>query len=396
MEAFNDLNPWWFLSNWEVKDKHLSEWERQGYRWVPRWINEISLEPFSLNFVYGIRQAGKTTGIKLLIRELIRRGVDPLSIYYLDLDYVASFAELRRALEWLSAEIKKRGNRTSYVFLDEVTAIEEWWRALKFFLDKGEFRDSVITVSGSSSVNLVKAPERFPGRKGRGREVPVMPLSFPEFAEVRSGKSREELLSDVSLARSLFRDYLEVGGFPKSVNNHPDAYDAIISGIVGETYKAGKRLEIVQEVLGSIITKVPSAFSYNSIANDVGVSHNTVAEYVDFLADIFVIGVAYLKRGNEVVKRKEKKVFFRDPFLLRAIAKWLGREFEGSAILEGVVQEHLYRKFGEVYYYKDSYEVDVVAGDLKVEVKKSRSRKSYPEGVTVVDEENAPLFLLEL
>ena len=93
MEVFNNINPWWFFSNWESKDKHLREWYSQVIKWVPNWINELGLQPFSLNFVYGTRQAGKTTGLKLLIRELINRGVDPLSIYYIDLDYIASLQE---------------------------------------------------------------------------------------------------------------------------------------------------------------------------------------------------------------------------------------------------------------------------------------------------------------
>jgi predicted AAA+ superfamily ATPase len=73
---FNNINPWWFFSNWESKDKHLREWYSQEIKWVPNWINELGLESFSLNFVYGTRQAGKTTGLKLLMRELINRSVD--------------------------------------------------------------------------------------------------------------------------------------------------------------------------------------------------------------------------------------------------------------------------------------------------------------------------------
>ena len=33
-------------------------------KWVPEIINDVSLEPFSLNFIFGPRQVGKTTLIK--------------------------------------------------------------------------------------------------------------------------------------------------------------------------------------------------------------------------------------------------------------------------------------------------------------------------------------------
>jgi predicted AAA+ superfamily ATPase len=317
---FNNINPWWFFSNWESKDKHLREWYSQEIKWVPNWINELGLEPFSLNFVYGTRQAGKTTGLKLLIRELINRSVDPLSIYYIDLDYVASLQEFRKIVEEVIKEMKKRNNEKAYLFLDEVTSIDEWWRVVKYFIDSGEFKNVVITVSGSSTLRLTKIPEKFPGRRGKGKDIQVMPLSFPEFAQIKSGKTNEELLFDTSLTLSLFEDYLKVGGFPKSINNNPDSSQALIQGVLSEVYKAKMSAETVQNLIYSILDKIPSALSFNSIASDLGISHNTVSEYLEFLKDIFVVGIAYLKRGEEVIKRKEKKIFFRDPFILRSMS----------------------------------------------------------------------------
>ncbi|QKR00704.1 ATP-binding protein [Metallosphaera tengchongensis] len=74
----------------------------------------------------------------------------------------------------------------------------------------------------------------------------------------------------------------------------------------------------------------------------------------------------------------------------------MGREFDESALLENIIQEHLFRKFGEVYFLKDSYEVDVVSGDYRVEVKGRRAHRGYPRGVTIISEEDAPSFLLRL
>ncbi|WP_246252928.1 hypothetical protein [Acidianus brierleyi] len=51
----------------------------------------------------------------------------------------------------------------------------------------------------------------------------------------------------------------------------------------------------------SLLDKIPSSISFNSIASDLGISHNTVSEYIEFLTDIFLIDVAYLKSGNEIV-----------------------------------------------------------------------------------------------
>jgi len=64
----------------------------------------------SLNFVYGPRQTGKTTGIKLLIRELLRSR-PPDSVAYLDLDILLSPAEMRRAFEYVAGRAARRGLR---------------------------------------------------------------------------------------------------------------------------------------------------------------------------------------------------------------------------------------------------------------------------------------------
>ncbi len=79
LEEIAKFNSWW--ENRE--DYHIKLWRSQGYRWRPKWIDELSLEPFSLNFVLGPRQVGKTTGIKILISELIKK-VEPERILYLN------------------------------------------------------------------------------------------------------------------------------------------------------------------------------------------------------------------------------------------------------------------------------------------------------------------------
>lgn len=89
MEAINKLNPWWFFKDWDKYDKNLSEWENQKVKWIPEWINDVSLKPSSLNFIYGPRQTGKTTGVKLLIKKLIEEErKDPSTLFYLNLDHV--------------------------------------------------------------------------------------------------------------------------------------------------------------------------------------------------------------------------------------------------------------------------------------------------------------------
>lgn len=61
-----------------------------------------------------------------------------------------------------------------------------------------------------------------------------------------------------------------------------------------------------------------------------------------------------------------------------------------------MTQEHLYRKFGKVYYGKNRSEIDVIAGEYKVEVKRVRPHRGYPRGVRVLGKEDIPMFIFEV
>jgi predicted AAA+ superfamily ATPase len=397
MESVSRVNPWWYTKEWEEEDRNLAEWARQPLKWEPEWTEEVSLKPFSLNFLYGPRQVGKTTGVKLLVRKLLRRRrVEPQSLFYLDLDSMASLREFRDVLGELIREKEKRNVKTAYIFLDEVTSVEGWWRTVKFFVDSGDLSRDVVTVLGSSTLGLIKAPERFPGRVGGGKTVAVLPLSFPELLRAKGLQPDAGLKYRPSTLREAWEGYKTSGGFPRSVNTQPDAEQALISGLLSETYRHRRSPRLIQEISSSLISKIPSALSYNSIATDIGISHVTVREYIEFLSDLLFLGVAPLIRGDSIIHRRERKVFFRDPFALKAFSSWAVRKYLESALIEGVVQEHLYRRFGEIFYYRNHYEIDAVAGGLKLEVKAGKPHRTYPKGVRVLDEEDIPSLLVEL
>lgn len=60
------------------------------------------------------------------------------------------------------------------------------------------------------------------------------------------------------------------------------------------------------------------------------------------------------------------------------------------------MQGHLYRKFGEICYYKDLYEINVIAEELKLGIRAGKTKERHPKGVTILDKEDTPEFLLKL
>lgn len=375
------LNPWWTQENWEMLDPHLRRLKTLRYIYHPAWINSISLKPFSLNFVIGPRQVGKTTGLKLLIKK-ITKGQRRKDITYLDCQI---FPDSEALLETL---LKLLADRDDWILiLDEVTTVENWWRPLKFLIDSGKLDNCVLIVSGSSSLELKKHAELFPGRMGFGRKVEVFPLSFKEFVELHGGKKKN--------VNKLFEKYLMTGGFLSVINGMPAS--EILKGFVNELIRHGRSLEISKEILSSLISKLPSALSFRAIARDTsGYSYKLVQNYMETFKQLYMIRFAYLKEGNKIRFRKERKVFFTDPLLLRLFAEFSQTTYLESAMYEGIVQEHLYRKFGAVYYYKNAYEIDVIADRMKIEVKAGKPHRRYPKKVTVLEKEEIPKFLLSL
>ena len=58
---------------------------------------------------------------------------------------------------------------------------------MKSRIDRGSFRSDVLIVTGSASLELVAGMERFPGRRGHGRDIRMHPLSFGEYVEHFAG-----------------------------------------------------------------------------------------------------------------------------------------------------------------------------------------------------------------
>jgi len=63
-----DYNPWWVSRDRIGEVEAYRRFEESDVRWIPDVVDRLSLRPFSLNFVFGPRQVGKTTALVLLAK----------------------------------------------------------------------------------------------------------------------------------------------------------------------------------------------------------------------------------------------------------------------------------------------------------------------------------------
>ncbi len=379
-------NPWWFGE----PDRDWELFEKLTYRLRPKWLDELSLGPFSLNFVVGPRRVGKTLGIKLLIKELLKKVETPYAVFYFSCDVLEDYRELLEVLNDYLRLKKRKGIKMAFIFLDEVSLVENWWRALKFLIDRGELRNDVVTVTGSISLAVGRHFETFGGRRGKGKTIEVMPLSFHDYYSL----FYDEFFP--SKGEEVFENYLETGGYLAYLNGTLKIEELV--GFLKADLKALDRsTDLARDIMGAVLDRAPSPTSFNAIAKAVGVSPHTARDYVElFEAFHVLLQVLYLGGDGKVYPRKERKLIFRDPLIIRAMGLWTRRKIDRAILYEWLVQEHLYREFGEVFYYRNSYEIDAIAGNLRVEVKSGKKRSRYPRNVKVLEGSEVPEFLYNI
>lgn len=304
--------------------------------------------------------------------------------------------------------VKKYDLNEAFIFLDEVGFTKDWWRAIKYLIDTGELLNTVTTVTSSVSIKFKGEIELFPGRRGYGETVVAYPLSFREYISVLkpelngkivSTKSMDELRNVIELnmryyseLKILFEKYLETGGFPLTIrefystkNVSYKTVENYLIWIENDILKAGRSTDLARQIIGTLLEKIPSTVSYDTIARQTDArSHKTVAAYINLFKNMYILDILYAYDPSRRTEqyRKEKKIFLTDPLLFKIFSYWCLREYNYSALLENTVQSHLKRIYGDrVYYFKNRYEIDAVVFEgskaYGVEVKTTKTKYRF-------------------
>lgn len=381
------------------RDPELGQQRRPGAAlrideiWMPRLLFLLrknilfdTADGYVLVSMRGPRRVGKTTLVKLLLRELLLYSlshpneVNPLKIVYIRCDRaglggVEGLAHIVR--DFLARRRDYAGS--AYVFLDEVSSLRNWQVAVKDLFDAGLLtRNRVkVLITGSHSLDVKKGAEVLGLRKGvmleGGNDKLLFPMKFAEYACYKEQLVGEQALRDfftkerflevqkrleafmelakpggrmpatLELAEAYldelyahFENYLLTGGFPLAIRQHltlgriePSVYSEFVDLAVKDAMKWRLNEDTLYNVLwelleapGGLYETVPiKETSANSLALKLGISHNTVKQYLDYLVDAFVLlEVAKLKefgRRRSPVKTP-RKFYFWDPLMFYA------------------------------------------------------------------------------
>lgn len=372
--SFVEQNPWWQDANAIMQDPLVQNWMRSTFKWKPRLAETFQWDANILYTLRGPRQVGKSTLVKLKIKTLIESGVDRRTIFYWTCDLVDTYGKLVKIIKEYISSTRESSKDRLYIFLDEISAVKDWQKGIKYLYDLGLFANCLIVLTGSHSIDLRKSTETLSGRRGEvGKlrdKLPdkiLVPMKFAEYAETRNKKihaalwnlylmplfRRVEVLNQIMRGsvpkeieelrlysnelQVLFEDYLITGGIPRAIDSFlstglmsKDIFITYTNLVVRDAGKWGAKEVFLRQILRRIIETFAESTSYKSLTKDTEIaSHTTVAEYVEMLRDSFVVSYLYqLNEKNALpVYRNLKKIYFQDPFIFHAIRSWVfGRE----------------------------------------------------------------------
>jgi predicted AAA+ superfamily ATPase len=405
-------NPWWSRAEeFATFDFHLSKAKPIFFK-----RKELSLEKGNIYILRGCRQIGKTTYLKNLVRKLIEKGIPPLHILYLSLDFFTSRREMRNALNYFFDSTREANE--IYIFLDEITSLEDWNLELKYLADSGIAKNCVIVATGSSALRLKEKGELLPGRGLEGNEYYIKPLSFREFVlqtvdfiskHIETEEFRDSLIKLSSIITNysinldskleeiskdilnilaykkelqyLFRIYLITGGIPGVVNHYlqnrygnqkeiisSSLSEIFIRDVLGDLSRLQRQETVIRDILKAVTEKYGSRYSFSKLSQGIGRTHVTVIDSLEVLENSFILIVLYAYDFNEnyVKSKGHKKVYFLDPFIFCSIKSYLsGMEIWNiitetlrdeemqSKLVEGIVISHLLMH-KEIPYLRES------------------------------------------
>lgn len=394
-----DQNPWWRNPKAILKDKYIVALTKSKVHWEPRLRYKLDLNADAIYTLRGPRQVGKTTFLKEIIKHLIESEVPPRTVFYYTCDLIDNPKALVETVSAYLDRIRPSQELRAYLLLDEISSVKDWQKAIKHLADTGKLNTTTTILTGSHTLDIKKASEKLPGRRGQAADTLdkiMLPMKFAEYAETLNKDVKESIqeLNMLSLDKrkeilysllkgqipeeikelsflskeleQLFQNYLITGGTAKVADEYlkhneiPEhVYKTYVDVILGDLAKWNKRESYLRQVITRIIETLGNPVGWNTLKQETDIaSHNTIAEYVDTLTDSFVLLYFYRYDANRKAPayQKEKKIHFQDPFFFHATRAWTtGKEPFDSTIdflketenvgklAEGVIADHLVR-----------------------------------------------------
>lgn len=321
-----------------------------------RYIDQLSRSKGNglIKIVTGLRRSGKSFLLKKLFRlHLLEEGVQEDHILVIDLENRKNkaFKDPDYLLDWVEQQMAD--NDTYYIIIDEVQEVADFVEVLSS-LSVTEGADVYVTGSNSRFLSSDVVTEF----RGRGDEIHVWPLSFKEFMSAYGGTKEEG-----------WAEYRLYGGLPQLLTQIGDdrkadflrrLYRTVYLRDIYERNKIELKTEFeelsktVASSIGAPVNPLNIANTFKSVSNVQNITDKTVAAYLDYMQDSFLIEKSerYDIKGRKYIGSLSK-YYYQDVGLRNAILAF--RQNEPTHIMENVIYNEMRQRgwlvdVGNIYH----------------------------------------------
>jgi hypothetical protein len=310
---------------------------------------------------------GKSTLLAQVMDALLGRGTRPQQLLRVNLEEPlfaagASVELLEQIYRTWRERVCPEGK--GYLFLDEIQNIPGWEGWVR---GRSDTEDVKIFVTGSSARML----SREIGTKLTGRQVSfeVYPLSFSEFLRFKGVEVQSELeyISNKTLIRHHFLDYLKYGGFPEVALRQDDAdrelllknyfEDILYRDIV--TRHEIRDVANLRNLAVFLLTNNTKPTSVNKLKGNFSISQDKTENYLSAILESYLtFQLQKFSWSLKSVQRAGFKPYAIDTGPRNRVA--FSFSADTGRLAENVVHNQLRCCFEEVYFAADSGETDFI------------------------------------
>lgn len=318
---------------------------------LPRFYDNLSsyLKPNKVLFIFGSRQAGKTT----LLKKFLSENKDKFR-YKLDsgddinLHAVLGSSDFKKIIEYAKGY--------DLIAIDEAQRIKSIAQGLKIMVDQGP--NLKIIVTGSSSFELAgQIGEPLTGRK--------ITLALYPLSQIEMGK----IYNDYEL-KSRLDDYLIYGAYPEVLTSEVlNDKKRILEELVGSyllkdilELEKVKSSKLLLDLLRLLAFQIGSEVSLSELGKQLGIEGKTVARYLDLFEKSFVIiNIRGFSRNLRKEITKKSKYYFLDNGIRNAIiANFnpleirddIGKLWENFLVVERIKKQSYHQIYSNNYFWR--------------------------------------------
>jgi len=315
--------------------------------------------------IYGARQVGKTTIMKMLMNELkSTKKIPEEAVFYFDLEdlemlelcnqgvsNVIRYIDARTSYNSNSSPASSSPQGKIYLFIDEIQYLNNASNFIKLMVDNHSDRFKLV-ISGSSVLDIKSKIKQ--SLVGRIVTFEVLGLDFEEFLWFKKKKYNLDKIADTDKKtqkelKQLFEEFIIFGAYPRialisEVNNRRYYLKELIQTYIKKDIRdIGKIRNIMKfnNFLRILADQAGNLLNIDELASSIGIARETVYDYLILLEGTYIarrLTPFFKNLRSELTKMP--KIYFEDTGILNylkyndIIEKVSGELFENCIYAE--------------------------------------------------------------